>query len=101
MAEPSIRGPLRKPNLADQTRLHPVHVLAREAAPRKQGPVLLEGGELSAQRGEELVVEPGSDLPRVDQVAPLVVADQQRTEALPAALGIGVTANHELLLVDA
>src|SRR5438094_8829877 len=75
MAEPSIRGPFRESNLRDETRPHPVHFLPRKASPRKRGPVLLEGGQLSAQRGEERVVEPGSNLSRIQQVLPLVVAD--------------------------
>src|SRR6185369_11302626 len=43
----------------------------------------------------------GSDFPRVPQAAVLVVAREQSAEVRPAAGGIGVTADHELLLPDA
>src|SRR5205823_3201003 len=43
----------------------------------------------------------GADLPGVPQPAVLVVADKQGTEVRPAAGGIGVTADDELLLPGA
>ena len=43
----------------------------------------------------------GADLPGVAEGALLVVTNEQSTEVRPAAGGIGITANDELLLPDA
>src|SRR5207249_1843619 len=58
----------------------------------------LEAAHPRAELEQRLAVEPGAHLPRVAQVAVLVVTDQQRAEPDARATGRGETADHELLL---
>src|SRR5207244_336263 len=51
---------------------------------------------------QRVLVEPGADLPRVPELAPLlVVADENGSEAGTRPRGVGVAGDHELLLADA
>jgi hypothetical protein len=52
-------------------------------------------------RLEQLLVEAGPDLAGEDQLVAAVVAEQQGAEAVPGPLGVGVPADHQLLLVGA
>src|SRR6185503_6422392 len=57
----------------------------------------LERPELRAQLEQRGVRVAGADLAGVAQLVAVVVADEQRAEPDPAALGVGEPADHELL----
>src|SRR4051794_13766926 len=102
VAQLAVAGPLAEAHLGDQLRLHPAG-LARQLADRigEGGLRLLELAQLRAEIAQCLLVETGADLARVEQLALLVVADQQRPELGAGALRSGETADHHLLLVGA
>src|SRR6202043_837542 len=61
----------------------------------------LQRAQPGAEPAERRRVVPRPDLPGVSEPSVLVIAHEQRAEVGPAAGGIGVTADHELLLPDA
>src|SRR5271166_2353532 len=99
MPQLAVRGPFAEPDLGDQARLDPVHARPWQSCPvveRRADPLQLRQRRM--QLPQHGVAEAGSDLAGVGQLAVgIVVAEQQRTEALPRALWVGVAADDELL----
>src|SRR5258707_4714513 len=98
LAELLVPGPLGDPNLGHQLGLRPVGVAGRAAEVERRGRAL-EPLELVAEQVQRPLVEPGTDLARVAQLAPLVEADEDRAESLPRATRLGPAADHQLLTV--
>src|SRR5687768_11409127 len=98
MAQPAVAGPLAEADLRDQLGVDPVGSARDRVDVGERRVVALEPAQALAELPQRGVVEPGSDLAGVAQLAALVVPDQQRAEVRARALRRGVAADHELLL---
>jgi hypothetical protein len=97
VADAAVRRPFGEAHLAHEARLDPViHAAVR---PRRAERRVLAGQrlQLTPQLILHGVVKAAADARDVAQLAVLVHADVKRAEAPPAALRIGVAADHEFL----
>src|SRR4030095_14916737 len=101
MPHPTVGGPLTVPHLRDQRGLHPVRPSETGGRWREGTGVLFEPAESLVQFPQRLVGEPPADLARVYQSLTLLPPGQQGPDADTRALGVGIAADHDLLLADA
>src|SRR5439155_25459912 len=80
MTQLAVLGPLGVADLGHEDRLRPMRALSGERASNERRSIAFERSELAAEEGQRLGVEPGPDLPRVHEVAVLVVAEEQGPE---------------------
>src|SRR5262252_1718136 len=100
MTQPPVARPFGEAHLADEARLHPVHVARRyPLGERRRTP--FEPAETRAELAQQPLVEAGADLAGVPEVAGLVVTDQESAELVPASRRLREPADDELLAVDA
>src|SRR5262245_20016721 len=96
--ELAVHGPFDERDLDDDLRPDPVGAQARQAAGfRERRTGNLEPVEPRAQIEQELRVEARADFPGEDEVAAVVVADEERAEPDARALRIREPADDELL----
>src|SRR5687768_18383156 len=99
MPQLPVPGPLDEADFDHDLRTDPVSPQPRQALrPGEHGLRDLELVEARPQTQEQLRIEAGANLSRKDEVVVLVESDQQRAEPDAAALRIGETADHQLLL---
>src|ERR1700694_5128973 len=98
----AVVRPLDELDLRDELRLDPDHVALLYAGHLRDGlerrRVALERPQLLEESLNLLVVEPGADVPDVDEVAALVGRKHERAEGpLTSSHAPGVAGDHELL----
>src|SRR5262245_58344427 len=101
MAEAAVAGPLDVADLGHEVGPGPAGGLGRRLAPGEGRGLALAGLQLPRELLQHRLVEPRADLAGVDQLAPVVVPDQDRPETRTGPLGGGPPADHQLLLPDA
>ena len=91
-------------DLRNELRLDPVHPFARDAL-RQRDRRIRHVPEISSRlRSSDQLrgIEPGADAAGIAQFSlRIVIADEERAEAFPAAVGIGEADDHELLAIAA
>jgi hypothetical protein len=104
VAHAAVVGPLGKRDLGDQLRLDPVPVRTGPRARRlglERRTCAHDRREQLAQLAQQRLRVAGADLAAVDELACVVVADEQGADVGARALGIRVAADHHLLTQDA
>ena len=102
MAQHLVVGPAGIAHLGDQRRPGPMHPLDRGALRQSpdRGRGAFERAEPRPQLGQLGVVEAGADAAGIMQGAvPVVIAEQQRAQTLPAAGRVGEADHDELVAV--
>src|SRR4051812_4687785 len=100
MSQLAVHRPLDERHLDDDLRPHPVRAHAWETCgPRERCRRNFQPIELLAELAEQLRIEAGAHLARVNEVVAvwLVVADQKRAEANASPLRVSEPANDQLL----
>src|SRR5262245_23728152 len=87
VAQLAVARPLGEPDLHHQLRSHPAGAVLAHQTPGERGRLLLDGRQQTVQAAQGGFVEAGADLAGVDEVASVVVAEQQRAQLDSAALG--------------
>ena len=99
VAQLAVPRPLREPDLRHHRRLRPVHARPGQVAHAERRRVPLDRRKLAVQAAQRPGVEPGPDLPGVDELAGrVVVAEQQGAQPDAGALRVGEAADDELLV---
>src|ERR1700748_348603 len=101
MTQLAVARPLSKPDLGHQFRTYPASAVLPHQPPGERRGVLLHGGELLVQAAQRGLVEAGTHLGGIAEVAAVVIAEEQRAQLYSAALRAGVAADDEFLVADA
>src|SRR5262249_34064782 len=100
MPKPGVGRPLGESDLRDQLRTNPVRPFVRLREILERALVRFERLQQLHYTREFFLVEAGAAVPDVDEIAPLVHAEQQRAEIRSCVPWFGPSADHELLLAN-
>src|SRR5690242_2100791 len=98
LTQPTVARPFGEPDLCDDLGLRPVCSGRHRASINERRLGRLQCAQPLAQVAQRRDGVAGAHLPGVPEPIVLVVADEQRPEFDPASAGIGVPADHQLLL---